>query len=73
MFIVQSHALPFGEGAPEGGGRGAIKYFELLQLLANSYCLHASSVMPYGMPPSPEGKAYLLDKLQFIDLLQISM
>ena len=53
-------------------GRGAVKCCVLPAFTRSSHCLHASSVMPYGMPPSPEGKAYLPDKLQFIALFSQS-
>ena len=30
------------------------------------YCMHPSSVTAYAVPPSPEGKAFLVAKLQFV-------
>ena len=37
-------ALPFGEGAPEGGGRGAVQCTVFCYLSANPYCGNTSSV-----------------------------
>ena len=56
-FIAHFKALPSGEGAPEGGGRGAVQcaviweYFGEIILPAHFF-RHA-----FGMPPSPKGKA----------------
>ena len=33
MFIVQSHALPFGEGAPEGGRERCNKIFRIASVV----------------------------------------
>ena len=52
--------------------RGRVRCSEMLlfiRISANPYCGKTSSVSPYGLPPSPKGKAWALprhcDKIQF--------
>ena len=65
--VCRADALPFGEG-----GRAVARSGEVQENLsishyiaANSETFSTSSVTPVGVPPSPEGKAYLPDKWQF--------
>ena len=65
MFIGVFKALPFGEGAPEGGGRGAEKRCILTHIYANSYSLHTSSVAPLARHLPQRGRLNLPAKLEF--------
>ena len=71
--VYRADALPFGEG-----GRAVARSGEVQENLsishyiaANSETFSTSSVTPVGVPPSPEGKAYLPDKWQFIGVFTI--
>ena len=47
---------PLGRVPPEGGGRGAVKCCVFTNILANTYCLHTSSVTAYGRATFPKGE-----------------
>ncbi|MBQ3147203.1 MAG: hypothetical protein IJB91_05690, partial [Oscillospiraceae bacterium] len=46
----------------------AIKMFHFCRSLEKNIQLLTSSVTPFGVPPSPKGKAYLPDKREFIGM-----
>ena len=69
--VYRADALPFGEG-----GRAVARSGEVQENLsishyiaANSETFSTSSVTPVGVPPSPEGKAYLPEKWQFMNFV----
>ena len=53
-------ALPSGEGAPEGGGRGAVECF-VFSMAFGEFVLRQHLIRHgYAVPPSPWGKAWVL-------------
>ena len=64
QFAVCLRPSPLGRVARRAG-RGAVKRLRKHLHFGEFRCLHTSSVTPKGVPPSPKGKAFLPDKLQF--------
>ena len=61
-------ALPFGEGAPVGGGRGAVQCFVFLFHAAKTHCGNTSSVTAAPCHLPQWGRLSFVRKLQFFSL-----
>ena len=64
-FAAQPQALPFGEGAPVGGGRGAVQCFVFPFHAAKTHCGNTSSVTAAPCHLPQRGRLSFVRKQQF--------